>query len=125
MRVLVVEDERKLANVLASALSTDEYDVTTTSDGDEGLERATTEAFDAVVLDLMLPGRSGLEILQALRHRKNGLDVVAIHHHMVGTTPTIYFLHYWGTGPAEKLATGFKAALSETGKASKSPSTKQ
>ena len=48
-------------------------------------------------------------ILKALR--KNGLDVVAIHHHMTGTQPTIYFLHYWGTGPADKLAAGFKAAL--------------
>ena len=48
--------------------------------------------------------------------RKNGLDVVAIHHHMIDTRPTIYFLHYWGTGPAEKLATGFKAALGELGK---------
>jgi|SRR5215471_1872460 len=70
MRVLVVEDERKLANVLASALSTEQYEVTTTFDGDEGLARATTEAFDAVVLDLMLPGRSGLEILQAVRQRR-------------------------------------------------------
>src|SRR5215467_9762477 len=70
MRVLVVEDERKLANVLASALSTEPYEVATASDGDEGLARATTEAFDAVVLDLMLPGRSGLEILHALRHRR-------------------------------------------------------
>jgi len=48
--------------------------------------------------------------------RANGLNVVAIHHHMTGTQPTIYFLHYWGTGPAEKLANGFKAALSELGK---------
>src|SRR5215467_11387011 len=70
MRVLVVEDERKLANVLASALSTEPYEVATASDGEEGLTRATTEAFDAVVLDLMLPGRSGLEILQALRQRR-------------------------------------------------------
>ena len=53
-------------------------------------------------------------VLKALR--QNGLDVVAIHHHMTGTTPTIYFLHYWGTGSAEKLATGFKAALDELGK---------
>jgi hypothetical protein len=36
---------------------------------------------------------------------------------MTDTRPTIYFLHYWGTGPAEKLATGFKAAVSELGKA--------
>jgi uncharacterized protein DUF1259 len=48
-------------------------------------------------------------VLTALR--KNGLQIVAIHHHMTSTQPTIYFLHYWGTGPAEKLAAGFKAAL--------------
>ena len=53
-------------------------------------------------------------VLTALR--KNGLDVVAIHHHMTATQPTVFFLHYWGTGPAEKLATGFKAALAELGK---------
>lgn len=53
-------------------------------------------------------------VLKALR--ANGLNVVAIHHHMTGTEPNIYFLHYWGTGPAEKLANGFKAALDELGK---------
>lgn len=53
-------------------------------------------------------------VLKALR--ANGLNVVAIHHHMTSTQPTIYFLHYWGTGPAEKLADGFKAALNELGK---------
>ena len=52
--------------------------------------------------------------LKALR--ANGLDVVAIHHHMINTQPTIIFLHYWGQGPAEKLATGFKAAVDELGK---------
>ncbi len=53
-------------------------------------------------------------VLKALR--ANGLNVVAIHNHMTGGQPAIYFLHYWGTGPADKLATGFKAALSELGK---------
>jgi len=53
-------------------------------------------------------------VLKALR--SNGLDVVAIHHHMTGTSPTIYFLHYWGTGQADKLAAGFKAALDVLGK---------
>jgi len=52
--------------------------------------------------------------LKALR--SNGLDVVAIHHHMIDTRPMIIFLHYWGRGPADKLATGFKAALDELGK---------
>lgn len=55
--------------------------------------------------------------LKALRSR--GLDVVAIHHHMINSQPVIIFLHYWGRGPAEKLATGFKAALDELGKGSK------
>ena len=48
--------------------------------------------------------------------RKNGLDVVAIHHHMTNDRPMIVFLHYWGTGQAEKLAAGFKAAVNELGK---------
>jgi hypothetical protein len=58
-------------------------------------------------------------VLKALR--KNGLDVVAIHHHMTQTEPTVFFLHYWGTGPVEKLATGFKAALAETGRPNNAP----
>jgi len=53
-------------------------------------------------------------VLKALR--ANGLAAVAIHHHMTGTQPTVYFVHYWGTGPAEKLAAGFKAALNHLGK---------
>jgi hypothetical protein len=55
--------------------------------------------------------------LKALR--SHGLDVVAIHHHMINSKPVIIFLHYWGRGPAEKLATRFKAALDELGKGSK------
>jgi len=54
-------------------------------------------------------------VLKALR--QNGLDVVAIHHHMLDTQPNVIFLHYWGTGPADTLATGFKAALDQLGKA--------
>lgn len=53
-------------------------------------------------------------VLKALR--ANGLNVVAIHNHMIGGEPAVYFLHYWGTGPAEKLAGGFKAALDELGR---------
>src|SRR5947207_1113131 len=53
-------------------------------------------------------------VLKALR--SNGLNVVAIHNHMTTGQPTIYFLHYWGTGSVEKLAGGFKAALEELGK---------
>jgi hypothetical protein len=43
------------------------------------------------------------------------------HHHMLGTEPGVIFLHYWGTGPAEKLATGFAAALAELAKPGAGP----
>jgi DNA-binding response OmpR family regulator len=70
VRVLIVEDERKLAQVLASALQADHYDVVVAPTGEDGFYRANAERFDLVVLDLMLPGRSGLEILQTLRQRQ-------------------------------------------------------
>lgn len=47
---------------------------------------------------------------------ENGIEVVAVHNHMVHEEPKIFFLHYWGVGPAEKLARGLKAALDKTGK---------
>jgi hypothetical protein len=68
----------------------------------------------AIAGDVAMLSSEVTPVLKALR--KNGLDVVAIHHHMTSTSPAIYFLHYWGTGPAERLATGFKAALDELGK---------
>jgi len=70
VRVLVVEDERKLAQVLVSALTSEHYDVVVARTGEDGFFRANAEVFDLVLLDLMLPGRSGLEILRALRHRQ-------------------------------------------------------
>jgi hypothetical protein len=46
---------------------------------------------------------------------ENGIEVVAVHNHMVHEQPRIFFLHYWGVGNAEKLARGFKKALNQTG----------
>jgi len=69
VRALIVEDERKLARVLSSALEAEHYDVIVARTGEDGFFRANAEVFDLVVLDLMLPGRSGLEILQTLRQR--------------------------------------------------------
>ncbi len=54
-------------------------------------------------------------VLKALR--SHGLNIVAIHHHMLDTQPTVIFLHYWGRGPAPKLAAGFRAALDQLGTA--------
>ena len=53
-------------------------------------------------------------VLKALRD--HGLDVVALHHHMTDTEPAVFFVHYWGTGPADTLAAGFTAALDQLGK---------
>jgi hypothetical protein len=47
---------------------------------------------------------------------ENGIEVVALHNHMIHENPRIFYLHYWGTGEAEKLAKGLKAALEQTGK---------
>lgn len=57
-------------------------------------------------------------VIRALR--KNNLEVVALHHHMLGDNPKIIFLHYYGTGPVTTLALGFRAALDELGKHGKS-----
>jgi hypothetical protein len=53
-------------------------------------------------------------VIMALR--KNDLEVVALHHHMLGEEPRTIFLHYYGTGLATTLARGFRAALDELGK---------
>jgi Domain of Unknown Function (DUF1259) len=76
----------------------------------------------AVAGDVAMLGSEVTPVLKALR--TNGIDVVAIHQHMVDTRPTVYFLHYWGTGPADKLATAFKAALGELGKGAKTTAAK-
>jgi two-component system copper resistance phosphate regulon response regulator CusR len=76
--VLIVEDERKLAQVLASALQAEHYDVVVAATGEDGFYRANAERFDLVVLDLMLPGRSGLEILQTLRQRQIDTPVLIL-----------------------------------------------
>ena len=48
--------------------------------------------------------------------RAYGLQIVSIHHHMIGSKPMFIFLHYWGKGPAAKLANGFKVTLDTLGK---------
>lgn len=73
-----------------------------------------TQEDAAIAGDVAMLENEVTPVLKALR--KNGLEAVAIHHHMTGDRPVVIFLHYWGRGPAEKLASGFKAALDELGK---------
>ncbi len=72
-----------------------------------------TQEDAAVAGDVAMLENEVTPVLKVLR--KNGLDVVAIHHHMTGDRPVVIFLHYWGRGPAEKLATAFKSALDQLG----------
>src|SRR5882762_8763855 len=73
-----------------------------------------TDQDAAIAGDVAMLENEVTPVLKALR--KNGIDVVAIHNHMIEARPVVIFLHYWGKGPAEKLATSFKAALDELGK---------
>jgi hypothetical protein len=68
----------------------------------------------AIAGDIAMLESEVTPVLKALR--KNGLEVVALHHHMTADRPMIIFLHYWGTGQADTLASGFKAAVDELGK---------
>lgn len=70
MHILVIEDEPKVAKAIQEGLKSEKYQVTVAETGEDGYFLATTQAFDLILLDLMLPGRSGLEILIALRKQK-------------------------------------------------------
>jgi len=67
VRILVVEDEHKLGKALQEGLQSEQYGVALAHTGEEGFYLVQTESFDLVILDVMLPGRSGLEILKAMR----------------------------------------------------------
>src|SRR5664279_682565 len=70
MRILVVEDEPRLLRSLAQALREEGYAVDTADTGDEGLYKAENVDYDAVVLDVMLPGLDGWQVLERLRKQK-------------------------------------------------------
>jgi len=73
-----------------------------------------TQEDAAIAGDVAMLAQEVTPVLKTLR--KNGIDVVAIHNHMIEDQPRVIFLHYWGRGTAEKLAASFKAVLDELGK---------
>jgi hypothetical protein len=75
---------------------------------------AGSDADAMVAGDVAMLDHEVTPVLKALR--SNGINVVAIHHHMTGVTPAIIFLHYYGAGPAAKLAQGVRAAVDVLGK---------
>ena len=78
MRVLVVEDQERILSFVEKGLKAQGFVVDTTRDGDEGYGLATTEPYDALVLDIMLPGRDGLSILKNLRKKGNSVPVLLL-----------------------------------------------
>jgi DNA-binding response OmpR family regulator len=76
--ILVIEDEPGIVDFLERGLRAHGFDVISARDGEHGIERALMEDVDLVVLDLMLPGRSGLEVLERLRARKPALPVIVL-----------------------------------------------
>ena len=78
MRVLVVEDEKKTASFVRKALQAEGFAVDICHNGDEALLAASATPFDAIVLDIMLPGRDGLAVLRTLRERKKTTPVLLL-----------------------------------------------
>src|ERR1700693_6219308 len=77
-RILIIEDEPGIVDFLERGLRTYGFEIESAADGVAGTERALGETFDLVVLDMMLPLRSGLEVLEELRDSKPALPVIIL-----------------------------------------------
>lgn len=78
MRILVVEDEKQLAGILKRGLQEHGYATDTADDGEDGLSLAETSEYDLIVLDVMLPGLSGLEVARTLRARRINTPILML-----------------------------------------------
>lgn len=78
MKILVVEDERKIADLVRKALETSGFIVESCCNGDDALAWASRSAFDALVLDIMIPGRDGLSVLRQIRSAGNTTPVLLL-----------------------------------------------
>ncbi len=76
MRILLIEDDKKILSFVKKGLEAQGFVVDDSTSGDEGFTLANTHSYDAIVLDIMLPGRDGLSILRLLRERKNKVPVI-------------------------------------------------
>jgi len=78
MRVLLIEDEEKISAAVAHTLKQKHYEVDCAGDGNDGFMLAQKDIYDVIVLDIMLPGKNGMEILKELRHRKNTTPILLL-----------------------------------------------
>ena len=77
-KILVIEDQSKLASLIQRGLSADGYDVRVAPDGELGLDMINHSTFDLIILDLMLPGISGIEVCQLLRKENNPVPILML-----------------------------------------------
>ena len=78
MRILLVEDETKVSNFVARGLTAERFAVDVANDGDAGFDLATTYHYDLLILDLMLPGMNGTELLQRIRRNNSTVPVLIL-----------------------------------------------
>jgi DNA-binding response OmpR family regulator len=78
VRILVVEDDKKVASFLGMGLREEGYSVDVAHNGDDGLSKALVYDYDLLLLDVMLPGRTGLEVVRELRGRENAVPVLLL-----------------------------------------------
>jgi two-component system, OmpR family, copper resistance phosphate regulon response regulator CusR len=78
VRILLVEDEIKVGNAVSEGLRAEGYEITWAQNGEEGFFHASSQGFDLIVLDVMLPGRDGIEVLQTLRKQGSTTPVLLL-----------------------------------------------
>lgn len=78
MRILVVEDSQRIAAFLRKGLTEEGYSVDSVADGDEAYRRAMEQEFDAAIVDVMLPGRSGLDLVRELREAGRSMPILVL-----------------------------------------------
>lgn len=78
MRILIIEDERKVYQFLRKGFQAEAYTVEVATDGEQGSDRARNESFDAIILDIMLPKKDGITVLQEIRQAKVATPVVVL-----------------------------------------------
>jgi two-component system, OmpR family, copper resistance phosphate regulon response regulator CusR len=78
VRILLVEDETKVGNAVSEGLRAEGYEITWAQTGEEGFFHASSQAFDLIVLDVMLPGRDGIEVLHTLRKQGSRTPVLLL-----------------------------------------------
>ena len=78
MRILVIEDEKKVARLIEQGLKEKEYDVVVAPDGEKGIEHALNESFDLIITDIMMPKKSGIEVIKAVRDAKRTIPILCL-----------------------------------------------